>query len=407
MQWSMRWAAVMVAAASVAVATPAAHAGPWTPVDNGMVDTSRPSLSLRKSTTTIVWTTPDGELVTRPVSAKGTLRSSRVLQRGWNYLSVDPVRAGTEYVAAGTRAVPGSSLYWPGAAFATDGGELVTLTDDFAYLSQGQDATMVDGRLLYAYTDGGSALQVASLGLPTAQISRGTAQEPALATDGGATYVGWFAQGAGLLLSEVSVPPGALTIAPPVIAPASLYAPPTQRVALVVRKGQPWTAYQSAARQISLWRPGRTTPVQIATKDPVVAVDLAVAGSRLWIAYATNKQVCVQRSAANAVVFGAATCRSAAASAVALAAGEYADVVATVAPKALHTRLLPSVSVTTRPRSGAVVVRDAGRPVAKARVTVGTQKGRTNAAGRVRLDPWPKKQTVQVDAEGYERWSSR
>jgi len=402
-QWGMRWAAVAAAMTSVALSTSVAHAGAWTPVDTGLVDSSRPGVSVRKGATSIVWTTPDGELASRTVTAKGRLGPTRVQQRGWSFLTPDPVRVGSDWIAAGTRALPGSPLYWPGAAFATDGQTLESLTDDFAYLSQGQDALRRDGSLLYAYTDGGATVQVASPGRPPVLITRGTAFEPALASDGEVTHLGWYSQGEGVVLAQL----GEAAVSPPVVVPGSAYLVPTQRVALEVRDGQPWTAFPSAAKRIQVWNPQRTSPVEIATREPVVAVDLAVAGSRLWLAYATTKQVCVQRSAANAVVFGAATCRTGAASAVTLAAGEYADVVATVAPKALHTRLFPSVSVTTRPRAGLVAVRDAGRPLAKARVSVGKQKARTDARGRARLQPWPKKQTVQVNAEGYERWSSR
>ncbi|MCB0900921.1 MAG: hypothetical protein U0R27_10450 [Candidatus Nanopelagicales bacterium] len=402
-QWGMRWAAVAVATTSLALSTSVAHAGTWTPVDTGLVDTSRPGVSLRKGTTFIVWTTPDGELASRTVSAKGRLGATRVQQRGFSFLSADPVRVGSDWIAAGTRALPGSSLYWAGAAFATDGTTLEPLTDDFAYLSQGQDALRLDGRLLYAYTDGGATVQVASPGSPPVRITRGTAFEPALASDGEVTHLGWYSQGEGLVLVDLEES----VVSPQVVVPGSAYLAPNQRVALAVRGGQPWTAFPSAAKRIRVWTPQTTSPVEVATSEPVVAVDLAVAGPRLWLAYATTQQVCVQRSAANAVVFGAPTCRPAAASAVTLAAGEYADVVATVAPKALHARLFPSVSVRTRPRAGTVVVRDAGRPLAKARVSVGTQKARTDAKGRARLRPWPKKQTVQVNAAGYERWSSR
>jgi hypothetical protein len=401
----MRWAAVAVAMSSIVVSAPAAHAGAWTPVDNGLVDTSRPAVSLRKGTTSIVWATADGELVSRTVSTKGRMGSPRVLQRGWSFLSADPVQVGSDVVAAGTRALPGSSLYWAGAAFATDGGALESLSDDYAYLSQGQDALGIGGRLLYAYTDGGSGVQVATPGRATAVIARGTALEPALAGDGRVTYLGWYSSGEGVVVSEVSVQPAAIDIAPPTVAPGSQYAVPGQRVALVVRKGRPWVAYPNDARRIRVWRPGQAVPAEVITKDPVVAVDLAVAGSRLWLAYATTKQVCVQRSAG--VTFGAPSCRTAVASGVAVAAGEYADVVATVAPKVLHRRFLPAVSVTARPRTGIIVVRDAGEPVAGARVRVGTQKGRTNAAGKARLKPWPKKQSVEVRASGYESWTSR
>lgn len=403
----MRWTVLAAVITSVGVAMPVAHADDWRPIASGLADTSRPDVTMSGSTTIVVWATPDGELRTRRVSAKGRLGSQRLLQRGWTYLSADPVRVGSRYVAAGTRALPGSALYWPGSAFLTDGSSLQPLGDDFAYLSQGQDAVLFDGRLLYAYTDGGASVQVATSGNATARVTRGTALEPAIAADAGAAHVGWFSAGEGVLVAEVLSQPGTTTIAAPSLAPGSLYAVPAQRIPLVVRRGDPWTAYQSAAKRIRVWRAGQASAIEIPTTKPVVAVDLAVAGSRLWLAYATTTHVCVQRSAAGASRFGAPSCRAVEASAVSLAAGKWADVVATVAPKAQYARFLPALTVDARRRTGRVVVRDAGEPVAKARVTVGRQKARTNTRGGVRVQPWPRKQVVTVRAPGYEVWKSR
>ncbi len=404
MRWGVPWVVVATAATSIAMSVPAAQADTLTPVGNGVVDTSRPGVAARNGGTTIVWTSASGELKTRAVTRRGRLGSTRVLERGWTYLSADPVPAGSEYVAAGTRALPGSGLYWPGAAFATDGRGLRSLSDDYAYLSQGQDAIWVAGRLLYANTDGGQGVQLSTAGNPTARVERGTASEPALAADADTTYVGWYSQGEGFVIADVAWRPGTTTVGQPVLAPGSQYAVPAQRVPLVVRKGQPWTAYQSGARLIRVWQPAQDEPVEVVAGDPVVAVDLAVAGARLWLAYATTEQICVLRSAPGTAVFGTPTCRSAQASGVAVAAGEAADVVATVAPRIMHARLSPGLSVSTRSRVGVVVVRDAGQPVAKARVTVGKQKARTNAVGRARLQSWPKKQRVLVRADGYEPW---
>ncbi|MCB0898204.1 MAG: hypothetical protein H6528_04020 [Actinobacteria bacterium] len=406
-QWGMRWAVVATAIMSTGLAMPVAHADEWATVGNGLADTSRPDVSMRGSITTIVWATPGGELRTRGVSAKGRLRSPRLLQRGWNYLSADPVRVGSGYVAAGTRSLPGSPSYWPGAAFVTDGTSLRSLGDDRAYLSQGQDAVLFDGRLLYAYTDGGATVQVSAPDGAPAQITRGTALEPAIAADGGTAHVGWFSAGEGVLVSGIASQPGTTTIAAPSLAPGSLYTVPTQRIPLAVRKGDAWTAYQSGAKRIRVWRAGQGSAIEISTPKRVVAVDLAVAGSRLWLAYATTNQVCVQRTAAGGSTFGATSCRAGAASAVSLAAGKWADVVATVAPKALYARFLPALTVTARPRAGTIVVRDAGVPVAKARVTVGRQKTRSNAKGKARLQAWPSKQLVTVRVPGYEQWKSR
>lgn len=398
--------AALAATVVLAGAGPAV-AGDWVTVGKGLVETSRPDVTVSGRTVRVVWTTPAGSLNSRTVNPRGGLRALEVVTRGWDFLSPDPVRAGGKYVAAGLRGTPGSWSYWPGYPFATSGESPAAVTDwPYAYASQGQDAAAVAGRLVYVYTDGGAAVRVVSTGAAPAEVSRGTAYMPAVAASGSAAHIGWFSAGQqpGILVAPVAGLPGAPVIGEPVAAPGSGFRQPAQRVALAAVNGTAWVAYPVTAGRIRIWPAGESRWLDLPVSGRVVAVDLAAASDgRLWLAYLTGRQACTVRSDARARRFGAPTCRRLdGARSVALAAGTSADVVTTDGRMARYARFLPGLTVRANRPRGWVRVRDAGVPVAGARVTIGDRSARTNAKGLARL-AWSKPQRVIVRAPGFER----
>lgn len=408
----MRTVSTTALAAAVVMAT----AGPivaddWVTVGKGLVDSSRPDVSGNASAMRVVWTTPNGSLNSREVNARGRLGAAEVVTQGWDFLSPDPVRTGGRYVAAGVRAAPGSWAYWPGFAFsmATDWPSAVT-DWPYTYVSQGQDATTVSGRLVYVYTDGGAAVRVASPGAATAELSRGTAYMPAVAVSGSATHIGWFSAGKepGILVSEVVGLPAAAAIGVPRVAPGSDFAQPSQRVALASVNGRAWAAYPVAGDRIRIWPVGDPGWRDRRVARRVIAVDLAAAADgRLWLAYLTGRQACVVRSDSRVRRFGAPVCRRLTGGvSVTLAAASSAGVVVTDGRVARYARFLPGLTVQVNRRGGRVRVLDAGMPVSGARVTVANRTARTNARGLARFT-WAGQQRVIVRAPGYERAAVR
>ena len=392
-------------AVAIVVGCPAtAEAADWDLVGKGLVDSSRPWVGQVGRQAGITWSSPNGALYSRAVGKDGRLGATDTILQGWAWLSPDPVRVGRRVVTAGLRGVPGSGLFWPGNAFVAGDGSPVAVTDSqFAYVSQGQDAAAVDGRLVYAYTDGAASVRVKPEAANETQIRSGTAYFPAIAATASNAWLSWYSADGqqGVQVAPVTGLPAAPAIGGSQVAPGSDFRRPDQRVALAARGAAAWLAYPVADDVVRVWRAGDTRWLDLPTPTGLAAVDLSFsADGRLWLGYTTGNAVCTRRSDAFLTRFGEPTCKQLALpTSVALAGGE---VVATSAAKAWHARFSPTPAVRPRRTAGTVRVTDAGTPVVRARVVVGQKTVRTNRRGLARVGPWPRGQRVVVRASGYE-----
>lgn len=442
-------AVVVAGSATPAVAGDTSH---WTTVTTGVTNTNRPGLERVGTALKVVWTqdTSPATLSARtytPAGQPGAPVELVPASQGWDTLIHDPVAFGGQVALAGLRGIPTDSDYWDGPAFRVDDAGAMTgqlSLDNIAYVSQGQDATMMDGVPLFAFTDDFGKVLLHQGVLPDSDITVESAgccvyQPGVRAATGGQAWLAWYSNSSapdeqGWLVNSVSGLGGPAPVvgtrqqAPGALTGGSSLSP-SQRAALARRpNGEVWFAYPigyPTATKIRVWQLGTGVYRDIAVGRSLrhVAISADSAG-RLWVAYAEadSNRVAVVRSNTTVSTFGHASTAKSPTDVIygtAIdATTSRADIVMNDGSSLHHRQFLPALSVSgsvkiTKKKKVKlkVQVRDAGAPVNGATATVkGVGSKTTGATGNATFTfPKSAKKKVKVTGNrtGYVPGSAR
>jgi hypothetical protein len=433
---------LILVAALVLMAPPAAEAAPWRQVTAsggdsidqvGLVRTSDGVLH-------VAWHN-DGDLLHTAIAGNGKIGATSPIQTGW-----------TGHMDAALTAVPGGIRAVWGAirstdtsdpnqdlntAFSADGGASWQLTPGSiiprgaqAYGSDAAATTLSDGTVLEAWA--GTLGTWVHSGLDAAtpnfdyQAPLGTyGYQPGIASGAGGAMMAWFSTGStqrGVVAQGVNAngsPAGAAMTMPG--SQVMVGGGTVSKTPIVARGGSFYVGYAigyPTANRVRVWRVGAGSAAQLARTDANSQVTLAADGKgRIWAVWSDGTSgethVLAARSNPEATRFGRAVDAGAVRDAHsthsldASATSSALDILAlfgtgnTSGGATYVKRVRPGLTLKGRKHSGRVTftVSDAGDPVRGATVRLGGRSGRTNGKGRVTLAL--KRGGARASAPGY------